>query len=126
MSGMVNDVRGRARDRMVTARLTNMDRENERLRTESSMLRAQLERERQDGDSLRDALKASAKNRAVKVRRSGSLRMLVLAGGAYLLGAKAGRERYEEIRSWARDMQRRYLGGSSSEQTARELARSAP
>ncbi len=111
MSGMLQDVRERARDRVVAARLTSMDRENEKLRTEASMLRAQLQRERDDEADLRDALRASAKGRTVKVRKgSGPLRMLVLAGGAYLLGAKAGRERYDDIVAWVRAQQRRVTG----------------
>ena len=111
MSGMLHDVRERARDRVVAARLTNMDRENEKLRTEASMLRAQLQREQDDEADLRDALRASAKGRTVKVRKgSGPLRMLVLAGGAYLLGAKAGRERYDDIVAWVRAQQRRVTG----------------
>jgi hypothetical protein len=111
MSGMLQDVRERARDRVVAARLTSMDRENEKLRTEASMLRAQLQRERDDEADLRDALRASAKGRTVKVRKgSGPLRMLVLAGGAYLLGAKAGRERYGDIVAWVRTQQRRVTG----------------
>lgn len=111
MSGMLHEARERARDRVVAARLTNMDRENEKLRTEASMLRAQLQRERDDEADLRDALRASAKGRTVKVRKgSGPLRMLVLAGGAYLLGAKAGRERYDDIVAWIRAQQRRVTG----------------
>ena len=49
--------------------------------------------------ALEDTLKALS-----KTRRPGRMKWLVLAGGAYVLGAKAGRARYEQIRGWARSV----------------------
>ena len=109
--GMVQEVRSKARERMMGTRLERVDRENERLRTEAAMLREELGRERAGEADLRETLRASAKGKTVKVRKgNGPVRMLLVVAGAYILGAKAGRERYEQIVSWI-DTQRRRITG---------------
>ena len=42
---------------------------------------------------------------------------IVLAGGAYVLGAKAGRARYEQITSWARSVTQPNGNGSTVDVT---------
>ncbi|MGE5226761.1 MAG: hypothetical protein ACM3OO_07780 [Planctomycetaceae bacterium] len=123
MDGMVQRVRSRARERMMDTRLDRTDRENERLRTQAAMLREELGRERATEADLRETLRASAKGRTVKVRRgNGRLRMLLVVAGAYVLGAKAGRERYEQIMSWL-DTQRRGITGKMHREAPVDPAR---
>jgi hypothetical protein len=84
----------RARERMTQARLEKLDRDNDRLRGEVSLLRDDLQEE---PDALREALKALGEDRvtARPGRRPHVVRTLVVAGTAYVLGTRAGRERYE-------------------------------
>ena len=84
------------------------DRQNERLRNEVSVLHSQLDHEREEHEELRDALRSKPKE--VKVRKSGFVRVVLIGGGAYLLGAHAGRERYDEVLRWARSMRDRMRG----------------
>jgi outer membrane murein-binding lipoprotein Lpp len=101
----------RARERRTASKLASLDAENDRLETEVRTLREQLDAER---DELRQALKAVPSKTKVKVkRRGGVVRTVVFAGTAYVLGAKAGRERYEQIRTWFQNM--RNGSGSSNE-----------
>jgi len=90
------------RERFLSARLGNLDRQNDRLRNEVSVLHSQLDHERQEHEELRDALRSKPKE--VKVRKTGFVRVLLIGGGAYLLGAHAGRERYDEVLGWARSL----------------------
>jgi DNA-binding MarR family transcriptional regulator len=96
----VSDLGDRARDRMMESRLDTMDRENDRLKHEVRMLRDDLQEER---GSLQRALDALRRDEHVTVetkapkRRGRILRLIAVGGGAYLLGAKAGRERYDQI-----------------------------
>jgi hypothetical protein len=46
--------------------------------------------------SLLDRLDVEARPK----RRIGLVRVLVIGGAAYVLGAKAGRQRYEQLRDW--------------------------
>jgi hypothetical protein len=99
----------RARERRTTSKLASLDAENDRLETEVRTLRDQLDAER---DELRQALKAVPGKTKVKVkRRGGIIRTVVFAGTAYVLGAKAGRERYEQMKTWFQSMR----NGSSTE-----------
>jgi outer membrane murein-binding lipoprotein Lpp len=99
----------RARERRAASKLASLDAENDRLETEVRTLREQLDAER---DELRHALKAVPSKTKVKVkRRGGIVRTVIFAGTAYVLGAKAGRERYEQIRTWFKNMR----NGSSNE-----------
>ena len=101
----------RARERRTASKLASLDAENDRLETEVRTLREQLDAER---DDLRQALKAVPSKTKVKVkRRGGIVRTVVFAGTAYVLGAKAGRERYEQIKTWFQNM--RNGSGSSNE-----------
>jgi hypothetical protein len=114
MNRILGDRTGRMRERLLSARLGNLDRQNERLRNEVSVLHSQLDHEREEHEELRDALRSKPKE--VKVRKSGFVRVVLIGGGAYLLGAHAGRERYDEVLRWARSMRDRMRG------TAEDLA----
>jgi hypothetical protein len=108
MNRILGDRTGRVRERLLSGRLGNLDRQNERLRNEVSVLHSQLDHEREEHKELRDALRSKPKE--VKVRKSGFVRVVLIGGGAYLLGAHAGRERYDEVLRWARSMRDRMRG----------------
>jgi hypothetical protein len=108
MNRILGDRTGRMRERLLSARLGNLDRQNERLRNEVSVLHSQLDHEREEHKDLRDALRS--KPREVKVRKPGFVRVVLIGGGAYLLGAHAGRERYDEVLRWTRSMRDRMRG----------------
>lgn len=101
----VSHMGDRARERMTHARLEKLDRDNDRLRGEVSLLRDDLQQER---DALREAVKALGDDRVTVTerpnRRPHVIRTLVVAGTAYVLGTKAGRERYEWILGRVRAM----------------------
>lgn len=96
IAGRVTDMGDRARERLVHSRMEKLDRDNERLRTEVSLLRGDLDAER---SSLKDALKGleARKVTVKKSRRPHLIRALVIAGGAYVLGTRDGHERYDQI-----------------------------
>jgi len=100
MAERMGDLGDRARERMTETRLDKMDRENDRLKHEVRLLREDLHEER---GSLARALDALARNEHVTVetkapkRRSRIVRTIVIGGGAYLLGTRAGRDRYDQI-----------------------------
>jgi hypothetical protein len=100
MTERVSDLGDRARERRTEARLDKFDRENDRLKQEVRMLRDDLQEER---GSLERALDALKRDEHVTVhtktpkRRGRVLRAIVIGGGAYVLGARAGRERYDQI-----------------------------
>jgi DNA-binding MarR family transcriptional regulator len=100
MAERMGDLGVRARERMNETRLDKMDRENDRLKHEVRLLRDDLQEER---GSLTRALDALARNEHVTVetktpkRRGRIVRTLVIGGGAYVLGTRAGRERYDQI-----------------------------
>ena len=110
MKRILGDRTGRVRERLLSAKLGNLDRQNERLRNEVSVLHSQLDHEREEHEELRDALRSKPKE--VKVRKPGLVRIALIGGGAYLLGAHAGRERYEEVMGWARSMRDRMRGSA--------------
>jgi len=101
MNRILGDRTGRMRERFMSAKLGNLDRQNDRLRNEVSVLHSQLDHEREEHEELRDALRSKPE---VKVRKTGFFRVLLIGGGAYLLGAHAGRERYDEAVRWGRSL----------------------
>ncbi len=90
-------------------RADRLDEENERLRTELRMTRSQLDRERDRQQDVLDGLnRASERKTKITAKpRGGVLRLVVVGGAAYVFGTKAGRERYEQIRSWSSKMMAR-------------------
>ena len=92
----VREAKSMVKERWLDHRIEKLSRENDSLRGEVDELRHDLDETR---DRSADTIKALA-----RARRPGRMKWLVLAGGAYVLGAKAGRARYEQIRSWARSV----------------------
>jgi hypothetical protein len=105
MAERVSELGERARARRTESRLDRMDRENDRLKQEVHLLREDLQEER---SALQQALDALRRDEHVTVetkgpkRRGRFLGAIVLGGIAYVLGAKAGRERYDQITGKAR------------------------
>jgi hypothetical protein len=118
----VTDVADRVQTRRLETKRDTLDRDNERLRTELRITREELDRERGARDDLMGALKkgeGTVKADKVKVKtkkRGGFLRLLIVGGGAYVLGTRAGRERYEQIKSWASDMKDRARSGQGEDE----------
>jgi FtsZ-binding cell division protein ZapB len=98
----LSEMRTRVRERRMSDRVEDADHENERLRTEVRLLRQELDQERGSRERLLSLLERMAGGRSVEVKqrvskRGGMLRTLVLGGAAYVLGTRAGRERYHQI-----------------------------
>lgn len=106
MTDRLGDIGDKFRERRTTSKIDHLDDENHRLRTELNSMQSTLERERADRLEILDALKGKPKT-VVKKKRGGLLRMAVIGGGAYVLGSRAGRERYEQIVDWAKQMKDR-------------------
>ena len=106
MTDRLGDIGEKFRDRRTSNKLEHLDDENQRLRTELHSMRSLLDRERSDREEILEALKGKPKT-VVKKKRGGLVRMAVIGGGAYVLGSRAGRERYEQIVNWAREMRDR-------------------
>lgn len=95
------DQMGRMKDRIRRDRsereVEDLRRENLRLKAEARLLRDETEHDR--GDMAR-LLSAIERTTAEKTHRFGRIVSLAVAGtGAYVMGAKAGRQRYEDIRA---------------------------
>ncbi|MGZ8631730.1 MAG: uroporphyrinogen-III C-methyltransferase [Actinomycetota bacterium] len=108
MADRMSDLGERVRGRMMETRLDKVDRENDRLKHEVRLLREDLQEERGTLQSALDALKrderVTVRTKAPKKRRGRILRTIVIGGGAYLLGARAGRERYDRVMETARGL----------------------
>ncbi len=88
-----------AKHRLAEKHAEGLERENDRLKVENSALRGQSDLERDRMERILDSLdEATASPKKHRLRR---LMMLsVAAGSAYVMGAKAGRERYDQLRTW--------------------------
>src|SRR5215211_2280830 len=82
-----------------------LDRRVEKLADENDKLRVELDELRHDLDAEQDRSKETLQALS-KVRRPGRMKWIVLAGGAYVMGTKAGRARYEQMRTWVRSVTR--------------------
>ena len=91
----VREARSMMKERWLDRRVEKLSQENDRLRDAVDELRHDLDAEQ---DKSKETLAALSKSR----RRPGRMKWLVLAGGAYVLGAKAGRARYEQMKGWIR------------------------
>jgi hypothetical protein len=80
-----------------------LDRRVDKLSKENEMLREAVGELRQDLDEAQGRSKETLAALS-KTRRPGRMKWLVLAGGAYVLGAKAGRARYDQLKGWARSI----------------------
>lgn len=96
----IGSMTGRLRERRIESRLEDLDRENVRLRTEIDTLRSDLDREWQERKELLEPLKDRKRSKLVVKprRRSGFVRLAAVGVAAYVLGARAGHERFEQIR----------------------------
>ena len=106
----MREARSMVKERWLDRRVDKLAQENEKLREEVDELRHDLDAEQ--GRS-KETLTALSKSR----QRPGRMKWLVLAGGAYVLGAKAGRARYEQLKGWARSITRSNGGGASDTAT---------
>jgi hypothetical protein len=96
----MREAKSLVKERWLDRRLEKLSQQNDELRDEVDTLRHDLDDER---DRSKETMVALSKTR----RRPGRLKWLVLAGGAYVMGAKAGRARYDQIRDWARSIAQR-------------------
>jgi hypothetical protein len=103
MRDSMQTMTGRVKERWDATRINSLDRQNMRLRDEVALLKTKLEDERSETEDLKDALRSSPKVVKVK-KRSGFLRVAVIGGAAYVLGTRAGRERYDQLLEWVRSM----------------------
>jgi cell division septum initiation protein DivIVA len=84
------------KERWLDRRVEKLSKENDELREAVDELRRDLDEEHGRSKETLQALS--------KARRPGRMKWLILAGGAYVLGAKAGRARYEQIKGWTRSV----------------------
>ena len=84
------------KERWLDRRVDKLSQENDKLREELDELRHDLDAEQ---DRSKETLSALS-----KARKPGRMKWLLLAGGAYVMGTKAGRARYEQMRGWVRSM----------------------
>jgi len=103
----------RLREQRADMRAGRADRRTERLRHRVDVLQTELDREREAREELMEIVRHEGDHANGSSRR-GTIAVLAVGGVAYLLGAKAGRARYEQIASWARRMRER--GMSSVDQ----------
>jgi hypothetical protein len=114
----ISDLGERAREHMIHARIQRLDRDNHRLQGEVAALREDLLEER---GTFKEALGSFGDHSSVTIkerRRPHMLRAAVIAGGAYILGTRAGRERYEQIKRRARSIGRQIQGDPDPESSS--------
>jgi hypothetical protein len=101
LGNKLSHMRETARHRMLEAKMDHAESQNEELKRKNRMLLDELERDRSERERVLDLLeKATISAKSPTKRRGRFLRLLIAAGAAYVFGAKAGRERYEQIRGW--------------------------
>src|SRR5262245_16611451 len=94
------------KDRDTCARSDNRSRQNGERKVESEMIRDERDGDRKTRDRMMSLLDRRDVGARPK-RRIGFCRVRIVGGAAYVLGAKAGRQRYEQIRSWWRKAKNR-------------------
>jgi hypothetical protein len=110
------------RERRLRMKAESLDEQNREMKTEVRALRDELDHERDARAQMLDALQHIKPEKVKVKRRGGLLRLIVIGGTAYVLGAKAGRERYEEIRRWWSDMRERMSQRSDETSPVGELS----
>jgi hypothetical protein len=95
--------------RMREAKLESATERNERLRMRNELLNEELKQERSERDRILEALeKVGSQKKTHRLR--GFFMLSTAAAAAYVMGSKAGTERYEQLRSWWNDMRQRGNG----------------
>ena len=95
--------------RMREAKLESATERNERLRMKNELLSEELKQERSERDRILEALeKVGSQKKSHRMR--GFFMLSTAAAAAYVMGSKAGTERYEQLRSWWSDMRQRGNG----------------
>ena len=97
-----------AKNRWVEDRNDRIERDNDRLRVENQALKGEMDRDRERLSTLLDALESTPPTNGMKSHRLRRVFTLTAAAaGAYVMGAKAGRQRYEQIRQrWSHMLDR--------------------
>jgi hypothetical protein len=90
-----DEMRDSVRRNRLESRLERTESDLTALKDENHVLRDQLDQERA---TVRQVTEAVSEQKPHRVRRVFTL--VMAAGGAYVAGSAAGRERYEQIRSW--------------------------
>jgi G3E family GTPase len=98
-----------AASRMREAKLESATERNERLRMKNELLSEELKQERSERDRILEALeKVGSQKKTHRMR--GFFMLSTAAAAAYVMGSKAGTERYEQLRSWWNDLRQRGNG----------------
>ncbi|MEO8477583.1 MAG: hypothetical protein ABI572_11120 [Actinomycetota bacterium] len=107
------------KDDAVTAKLSSgldkAERDRDRLKMENDSLRARVSDADDERSRLLDSLQTVSKRSGSAPKRHRLRRTLVLAtaaGSAYVLGSKAGRERYEDLKERWRGLTSKLQGGA--------------
>jgi hypothetical protein len=116
----LGSLKSSVKERATDAKLEKVERQNEGLERENELLKTKFEAAHEDRKRLLDALESLDTQKAPKKRRGGFLRMVVAGGVAYVLGARAGRERYEQIRTGLNKMRSR---GNELRERGQEMAK---
>jgi hypothetical protein len=90
------------RDERAAMRERSMDWRQRRLQHKVEALHEELDREREARRALTDAMSGGGRKRS-----HGLVRILLIGGGAYVLGSRAGRERYDQMTGWVRGIRDR-------------------
>jgi hypothetical protein len=93
-----------AKNRWTEDRNEKMARDIERLKVQNDALREEIDRDRSRLSELLDTLGDTTSPKVKKHRIRRIITLTSAAGAAYVMGAKAGRERYNQIRTWFDDM----------------------
>jgi cell division septum initiation protein DivIVA len=102
----MREAKSMVKERWLDRRVEKLSKENDELREAVDELRRDLDEEHGRSKETLQALS--------KARRPGRMKWLILAGGAYVLGAKAGRARYEQIKGWTRSVTQSNGNGSAT------------
>ena len=90
------------RDERAAMRERSMDWRQRRLQHKVEALHDELDREREARRALTEAMSGKSRSRS-----RGIVRILLIGGGAYVLGTRAGRERYDQMTGWIRGIRDR-------------------
>jgi hypothetical protein len=101
MQERARTIRSDVNEKRLTHGLDKTERERDRLKAENEVLRGRMAHADEEREHLLHSVDELAGRKTSKPRKHRLRRVMVLgaaAASAYVIGAKAGRERYEEIR----------------------------